>query len=87
MDFSVFIFVRYVLGAACRTRVTKVLCKMFCSPLEAERSIAVPLEAEGDTLMPVRAASPEQLHAAVIIRSTFHIFGINCTFFSEIIVG
>jgi hypothetical protein len=45
-------------ASACRTRVTKVLSKMFHSPLEAERSIAVPLEAK----RPLRAASPEQLH-------------------------
>ena len=54
---------RYVVGAACRMRATKALCKMFRSPLEVERSIAVPLEAEGDILMPLCAASPEQLHA------------------------
>ena len=54
----------YVVEAACHMRVTKGFMQDFRSPLEVERSIAVPLEDDGDALMPLCAASPEQLHAA-----------------------
>ena len=44
----------YLAGTACCTRVTKVLCKIFHSLLEAERNVP----------MLLRASSPQQLHSA-----------------------